>query len=227
MRKKFFVTLWILFFLGLSVLGAVFYGIFNGYIGYMPNIEQLQNPVNKFASQVISADGKLLGTWSYSKANRIFVGYEDLPPAIVQALIATEDVRFYDHSGVDYRALLRAVVKRGLLRQKSAGGGSTITQQLAKQLYSDKAGSVQERLLQKPIEWVIAIKLERFYTKEEIISMYLNYFDFLHNAVGIKTAARTYFGKEPKDLSVIECASLVACARIPVTSILSASLIVV
>ena len=215
MRKKFFVTLWILFFLGLSVLGAVFYGIFNGYIGYMPNIEQLQNPVNKFASQVISADGKLLGTWSYSKANRIFVGYEDLPPAIVQALIATEDVRFYDHSGVDYRALLRAVVKRGLLRQKSAGGGSTITQQLAKQLYSDKAGSVQERLLQKPIEWVIAIKLERFYTKEEIISMYLNYFDFLHNAVGIKTAARTYFGKEPKDLSVIECASLVGMCKNP------------
>ena len=215
MRKKFFVTLWVLFFLGLSVLGAVFYGIFNGYIGYMPNIEQLQNPVNKFASQVISADGKLLGTWSYSKANRIFVGYEDLPPAIVQALIATEDVRFYDHSGVDYRALLRAVVKRGLLRQKSAGGGSTITQQLAKQLYSDKAGSVQERLLQKPIEWVIAIKLERFYTKEEIISMYLNYFDFLHNAVGIKTAARTYFGKEPKDLSVIECASLVGMCKNP------------
>ena len=215
MRKRFFVTLWILFFLGLSVLGAVFYGIFNGYIGYMPNIEQLQNPVNKFASQVISADGKLLGTWSYSKANRIFVGYEDLPPAIVQALIATEDVRFYDHSGVDYRALLRAVVKRGLLRQKSAGGGSTITQQLAKQLYSDKAGSVQERLLQKPIEWVIAIKLERFYTKEEIISMYLNYFDFLHNAVGIKTAARTYFGKEPKDLSVIECASLVGMCKNP------------
>lgn len=215
MRKKFFVTLWILFFLGLTVLGGIFYGIFNGYIGYMPNIEQLQNPVNKFASQVFSADGKLLGTWSYSKANRIFVAYDDLPPAIVQALIATEDVRFYDHSGVDYRALLRAVVKRGLLRQKSAGGGSTITQQLAKQLYSEKAGSVQERLLQKPIEWVIAIKLERFYTKDEIISMYLNYFDFLHNAVGIKTAAKTYFGKDPKDLDVIECATLVGMCKNP------------
>lgn len=215
MRKKFFVTLWILFFLGLTVLGGIFYGIFNGYIGYMPNIEQLQNPVNKFASQVFSEDGKLLGTWSYSKANRIFVAYDDLPPAIVQALIATEDVRFYDHSGVDYRALLRAVVKRGLLRQKSAGGGSTITQQLAKQLYSEKAGSVQERLLQKPIEWVIAIKLERFYTKDEIISMYLNYFDFLHNAVGIKTAAKTYFGKDPKDLDVIECATLVGMCKNP------------
>ncbi|MGM9620442.1 MAG: transglycosylase domain-containing protein, partial [Bacteroidaceae bacterium] len=151
MRKTFFLTLWVLFFLGLSALGAIFYGIFNGYIGYMPNIEQLQNPVNKFASQVFSADGQLLGTWSYSKANRIFVGYDDLPQSIVQALVATEDRRFYEHSGVDYKALSRAIVKRGLLRQKSAGGGSTITQQLAKQLYSEKAGSVQERLLQKPV----------------------------------------------------------------------------
>ena len=181
----------------------------------MPNIEQLQNPVNKFASQVISADGKLLGTWSYSKANRIFVGYEDLPPAIVQALIATEDVRFYDHSGVDYRALLRAVVKRGLLRQKSAGGGSTITQQLAKQLYSDKAGSVQERLLQKPIEWVIAIKLERYFTKEDIITMYLNYFDFLHNAVGIKRASNDYFAKEPHRLTFTVSATPIGLCKNP------------
>ena len=215
MRKTFFLTLWVLFFLGLSALGAIFYGIFNGYIGYMPNIEQLQNPVNKFASQVFSADGQLLGTWSYSKANRIFVGYDDLPQSIVQALVATEDRRFYEHSGVDYKALSRAIVKRGLLRQKSAGGGSTITQQLAKQLYSEKAGSVQERLLQKPVEWVIAVKLERFYTKEEIVSMYLNYFDFLHNAVGIKTAAKTYFSKEPKDLSIIESATLVGMCQNP------------
>lgn len=215
MRKTFFITVWVLFFLGLASLGGIFYSIFNGYIGYMPNIEQLQNPVNKFASQVFSADGKLLGTWSYSKANRIFVGYDDLPPAIVEALVATEDVRFYEHSGVDFRALLRAIVKRGILRRKSAGGGSTITQQLAKQLYSEKAESVHERLLQKPIEWVIAVKLERFYTKEEIVSMYLNYFDFLHNAVGIKTAAKTYFGKEPKDLSVVECATLVGMCKNP------------
>lgn len=215
MRKKFFLTLWVLFFLGFSLLGLTFYGIFYGYIGYMPNIEQLQNPVNKFASQVLSADGKLLGTWSYSKGNRIFVGYDDLPQSIVQALVATEDVRFYEHSGVDYRALARAIVKRGLLRRKNAGGGSTITQQLAKQLYSEKAVSVRERLLQKPIEWVIAIKLERFYTKEEIVSMYLNFFDFLHNAVGIKTAARTYFGKEPKDLSVTESATLVGMCQNP------------
>lgn len=106
--------------------------------------------------------------------------------------MATEDERFYEHSGIDFRALGRAIVKRGILGQTNAGGGSTITQQLAKQLYSEKAGSTMERLLQKPIEWVIAVKLERYYTKEEILALYLNYFDFLHNAVGIKTAANTY-----------------------------------
>ncbi len=215
MRKKFFIALWILFFMVVGVVGVLFYGIFTGYIGYMPKIEQLQNPVNKFASQVISADGKLLGTWSYSRANRIFVAYEDLPPSLIQALIATEDVRFHEHSGIDYRALVRAIIKRGVLQQKSAGGGSTITQQLAKQLYSAKAASIEERLLQKPIEWVIAIRLEKFYTKEEIITMYLNYFDFLHNAVGIKTAAKTYFSKEPKNLTTLESATLVGMCKNP------------
>ena len=129
--------------------------------------------------------------------------------------MATEDERFYDHSGIDYRALARAVVKRGLLGQSNAGGGSTITQQLAKQLYSDVAQSTMERALQKPIEWVIAVKLERYYTKEEIITMYLNYFDFLHNAVGIKTASRTYFNKEPQNLSVCEAATLIGMCKNP------------
>ena len=181
----------------------------------MPEIEELENPVNKFASQVVSADGKLIGTWSYSRANRIFVGYDDISPSVIQALIATEDERFYDHSGIDIKALFRAIVKRGLFMQKSAGGGSTITQQLAKQLYSEKAENVKERILQKPIEWVIALKLERYYTKEEILTMYLNHFDFLHNAVGIKTAAKTYFGKEPKDLTVNESATLIGMCKNP------------
>lgn len=181
----------------------------------MPNLYQLENPVNKYASQAVSADGKLLGTWSYSRANRIFVGFDDLSPWLVKALVATEDERFYDHSGIDYRALARAVVKRGLLGQSNAGGGSTITQQLAKQLYSDVAQSTMERALQKPIEWVIAVKLERYYTKEEIITMYLNYFDFLHNAVGIKTASRTYFNKEPQNLSVCEAATLIGMCKNP------------
>ena len=215
MLKKFILTLWILLILSLGAVGCIFYAIFQGYIGYMPELRQLENPVNKFASQVFSADGKLLGTWSYSKENRIFVSYDDLSPYLVQALIATEDARFYSHSGIDYIALFRAIIKRGLMQQKSAGGGSTITQQQAKQLYSEKASSTRERLFQKPIEWVIALKLERFYTKEEIITLYLNKFDFLHNAVGIKTAANTYFSKEPHDLSLLEAATLVGMCKNP------------
>ena len=215
MRKKIFVLLWILLLLGLGAAVAAFWSIAKGYIGYMPDLQQLENPVNKFASQVYSADGRLLGTWSYQRANRIFVAYDDIAPSTVQALVATEDVRFYEHSGIDFRALLRAIVKRGILRQTQAGGGSTITQQLAKQLYSAKAGSVGERLMQKPIEWVIAVQLERYYTKDEILSMYLNHFDFLYNAVGLKTAAKTYFGKEPKELTVNESALLIGMCKNP------------
>lgn len=215
MRKKFVITLWVILFLCVSAVSLAFYAIWHGWIGYMPNLYQLENPVNKYASQAVSADGKLLGTWSYSRANRIFVGFDDLSPWLVKALVATEDERFYDHSGIDYRALARAVVKRGILGQSNAGGGSTITQQLAKQLYSDVAQSTMERALQKPIEWVIAVKLERYYTKEEIITMYLNYFDFLHNAVGIKTASRTYFNKEPQNLSVCEAATLIGMCKNP------------
>ena len=180
--------------LGIFVLatGLAFYAINEGWIGYMPPIQELQNPINRYATQVISADGKVMGTWNYNRENRIMVDYTQLSPSLVQALVATEDVRFYEHSGIDFFALGRAIVKRGVLGQKSAGGGSTITQQLAKQLYSATAHSVMERLLQKPIEWVIAVKLERNYTKDEIIAMYLNYFDFLHNAVGIKTAEHVF-----------------------------------
>ena len=149
------------------------------------------------------------------RENRICVSYNDISPYLEQALVATEDVRFYDHSGVDFIALGRAIVKRGLFGQASAGGGSTITQQLAKQLYSETAKSTMQRALQKPIEWVIAVKLERNYTKEEIIALYLNYFDFLHNAVGIKTAANTYFNKEPRDLNIEEAATLIGLCKNP------------
>lgn len=181
----------------------------------MPPVEDLENPNYKFATEVLSDDGKVLGTYSYSKENRVFVGYADLSPHIINALIATEDVRFADHSGIDAIALVRALVKRGILMQKNAGGGSTITQQLSKQLYSPSAGNIMERLFQKPIEWVIAVKLERYYTKEEILTMYLNKFDFLNNAVGVKTAAFTYFGCEPKDLRPEEAATLVGMCKNP------------
>lgn len=215
MRKLIVRVLWSL--LGASVLTAVvaFWAINNGWIGYMPPIEELQNPINRYATQIYSSDGKIMGTWNYNRENRVLVDYSQLSPSLIQALVATEDIRFYDHSGIDFFALGRAIVKRGLFRQKSAGGGSTITQQLAKQLYSETAHSVMERLLQKPIEWVIAVQLERNYTKDEIIAMYLNYFDFLHNAVGIKTASNTYFGKEPKDLTVNEAATLIGLCKNP------------
>ena len=113
-----------------------FTAISEGWIGYMPPVEDMQNPINRYATQVISADGKIMGTWNYNRENRVMVDYTQLPPALIQALVATEDVRFYEHSGIDFFALGRAIVKRGLLGHKSAGGGSTITQQLAKQLYS-------------------------------------------------------------------------------------------
>ncbi len=215
MRKKFMRTIWGLFLGAIALVMITFTLISNGVIGYMPDLQQLENPVDKYASQVFSDDGVLLGTWSYSRANRIYTSYENLSPYLVKALVATEDERFYEHSGIDFKAVLRAVVKRVVLRQKQAGGGSTITQQLAKQLYSDKAGTIWERAMQKPIEWVIAVKLERYYTKDEIITMYLNYFDFLHNAVRIKTAAKTYFNKEPRDLNLNECAMLVGMCKNP------------
>lgn len=204
------ITLGIIF-IGLAGLLA----ISQGWLGTLPEISDLQNPINKSASRVYSDDGKLLGTWSYASENRLMVTYDSLPQYLVDALVSTEDERFYEHSGIDARALMRAIVKRGIMRQKSAGGGSTITQQLAKQLYTDVAHNAIGRMMQKPNEWFIAVQLERYYTKEEIITMYLNYFDFLNNAVGIKNAAKTYFGKNPIDLNLVECATLVGMCKNP------------
>ena len=215
MRKTFIIVLWALLLIGMLATYIIFSAISDGKIGYVPPIEELENPNLKFATQVISDDGKVLGTWSLSKENRLYVGYEDLSPNLVHALVATEDVRFSEHSGIDARAFMRALIKRGVFMQKNAGGGSTITQQLAKQFYSPTADNVMERLLQKPIEWVIAVKLERYYTKEEILTMYLNKFDFLNNAVGIKTAAGTYFSKDPKNLSIEEAATLIGMCKNP------------
>lgn len=215
MRKTFVRILWGTLCAVIVFLAVSFTSIWFGWIGYMPDLEDLQNPISRYASQVYSVDGKILGTYNMNRENRVRVDYDGISPYLVQALVATEDERFYDHSGIDFIALTRAVVKRGILGQKSAGGGSTITQQLAKQLYSATAKSTLERLLQKPIEWVIAVKLERFYTKEEIITMYLNYFDFLHNAVGIKTAADVYFDKDPKNLTLTESATLIGLCKNP------------
>lgn len=216
MIRKIIIALWIFIAVVLVAIATIFVSISKGWIGYMPPVEELENPSYKFATEVFSEDGKVLGTWSYSKENRIYTGYKELSPSIINALIATEDVRFVQHSGIDAKALFRAFVKRGLLFQKNAGGGSTLSQQLAKQLFTENvARNTLQRLFQKPIEWVIAVKLERYYTKEEILSMYLNKFDFLNNAVGIKTAAHTYFGCEPKDLKTEQAATLVGMCKNP------------
>lgn len=206
--------MWSVFVLLVLLVAGGFYCIREGWIGYMPPLDELQSPISKYASQIITSDGKVIGTWSRNE-NRVFVDYDSISPYVFQALVATEDVRFYEHSGIDVRALGRAIVKRGLLRHHEAGGGSTITQQLAKQLYSSTTESTTRRLMQKPIEWVIAVELERHYTKEEILTLYLNYFDFLHNAVGIKTAAQVYFNKQPRDLTITEAATLIGMYKNP------------
>ena len=215
MRRRIIQILWGIL-LGLIIItagGAV--AIWNGWVGYMPDLNDLQNPISRYSSQVFSADGKLMGVFKATRDNRITCAYNNISPHVIHALVSTEDERFYEHSGIDFKALSRAIVKRGIMGNESAGGGSTITQQLAKQLYSEVAHSKLERLFQKPIEWVISVKLEKTYTKEEIITMYLNYFDFLYSAVGIKNAANVYFGKEPKDLNLSECATLVGMCKNP------------
>lgn len=208
-------TLWIAFVAAIVFLGVFFVLVYNGAIGYMPPIEDLKNPQDKFASIIYSSDGQELGRYFRNTGNRVYADFDEISPAVVDALIATEDARFEDHSGIDVKALARAILKTVILRQKNAGGGSTITQQLAKQLYTPPSNGFLSRAMQKPIEWMIAIKLERFYSKEEILKMYLNQFDFLYNAVGIKSAAKVYFNKDAAALNTLEAATLVGMVKNP------------
>ena len=189
--------------------------IYHGYIGYMPPVEGLLNPEDRFASRLFTSDGVEMGRFYQSRNNRVYADYSEISPHVINALIATEDERFMQHSGIDIMALSRVLFKTILLRQKNAGGGSTITQQLAKQLYSPESDGLMDRFIQKPVEWAIAVKLERYYTKEEIIKMYLNQFDFLNNAVGIKTAAHVYFNTTPDSLKIEQAAMLVGMAKNP------------
>ena len=215
MTHKIKSRLWLAFALvWFGILGGIF-AISMGWIGYLPPIEQLQNPIDKYASQVLASDGEVIGSYAHGGSNRVLTNYKDLSPHLVKALIATEDVRFEGHSGIDFRSLARAIFKTGILQQKSAGGGSTITQQLAKMLYSPPSSNFFTRMMKKPVEWVIAAKLERYYTKEEILAMYLNQFDFLYNAVGIRSAAFTYFGKTPAELNIEEAAMLIGMCKNP------------
>ena len=214
-KRRLIFWMWTIFFTGTIALILIFALIYNGYIGYMPPLEELKNPTDKYASVVYSADGKELGRYFRSTGNRVYADYYDISQHVIDALVATEDARFMDHSGIDAKAVARAMFKTVLLRQKNAGGGSTITQQLAKQLYSPESEGLIDRALQKPIEWMIAVKLERMFSKDEIIKMYLNQFDFLYNAVGIKSAANVYFGKDAKDLKIEEAATLVGMVKNP------------
>ena len=208
-------SLWTLFIAGFIAMILLFALIYNGVVGYMPPVEELKNPSDKFATVVYSSDGKELGRYFRNTGNRVYADFDEISQNVIDALIATEDRRYFDHSGIDMRAMSRVLVKTLLMGQRNAGGGSTITQQLAKQLYSPESNGLLSRALQKPIEWMIAVKLERYYSKDEIIKMYLNQFDFLYNAVGIKSAANVYFGKDAKDLTVEEAAMLVGMVKNP------------
>lgn len=207
---------WAIFILGVSSVILLFVLIKNGAIGYMPPYEEIENPTEKYATRVFSSDMQQLFKYYYTSDNRTFVPYDSLSANVVKALIATEDERFVSHSGIDARSLFRVLVRTMLFQQENSGGGSTITQQLAKQLYTEKpARSTFERGIQKFNEWVIAVELERYYTKEEIISLYLNQFDFLYNAIGIKTAARVYFDTTPDKLTIEQSAILVGMLKNP------------
>jgi len=202
--SKFILWFWILFASGIALVALIFLSASWGLFGELPPYEYLENPQTNLASQIISSDGKLLGKF-YLDDNRTDVKFEELPDNLVNALIATEDARFRDHSGIDARGTVRAFAYLG-----SKGGASTISQQLARQLFVGvRSRSKFDDIKQKIKEWVLAIRLERSYTKEEIISMYFNIYDFGNNADGIRSAARIYFGKEPKDLKIEESAMLV------------------
>ena len=198
-QKKF----WKFFFYGMGAVGLFFLFASWGLFGSMPSFEDLENPDSNLATEIISADGVVLG--KYFEKNRSQLRYADLPKNLVQALIATEDARFYEHSGIDGRGTLRAISSLG-----TSGGASTLTQQLAKQLFHGEGSKfLPFRIVQKIKEWIIAIRLERQYTKNEIIAMYCNVYDFGNNSVGVSSAAKTYFSKEPKDLTISESAILV------------------
>jgi penicillin-binding protein 1A len=207
--KKYIIWFWGLILGGFIMIAGLFFMASVGGFGALPTFEELENPQTNLATEVISSDGVTIG--KYATENRTPIKYKELPQNLVNALIATEDERFYEHSGIDFKGTARAVIKLG-----SEGGASTITQQLAKNLFTKRASrNIFKRIAQKMKEWVVAVKIERQYTKQEIIAMYLNTQDFIFNAVGIRSAARIYFGKEAKDLDVQESAILVAMLKNP------------
>ena len=206
--RVFYYGFWVLFIFGFGSFFGLFYLASTGGLGEMPDFRQLENPNTNLASQIISSDNKLLGKFHFGE-NRTPIEYDELPKQLIDALIATEDERFYSHSGIDFKATVRAVV---YLNKK--GGASTISQQLARQLFVGvRSKNIFEAITQKAKEWVLAVRLERQYTKEEIITMYLNIYDFGYNGDGIKSASNIYFGKEPMELNIEEYAMLVGMLK--------------
>ena len=211
-KVRIFIVLWVLSVLLLGMFVGYFALLSHGVFGYMPTFEELENPKENLATRIYSSDGQLLGT--YFRENRSHVCYDSISPNVIDALIATEDVRFYDHCGIDFKSLPR--VFKGIVTGNSAkGGGSTISQQLAKMLFPRQKMSKLEFINRKFQEWVIATKIESQYTKEEIITMYLNKFDFLNLAVGIESASRIYFDTIPLGLTKTQAAMLVGMAQNP------------
>ena len=195
----------------LSLPGSILFGLFLAWVGAfgpLPSTEEIANPESFLATQILDANGEMVGT--FFEENRVHTEFNQLPPHLVQALVATEDERFYEHAGIDFRSLGRALASLG-----TQGGGSTLTQQLAKQMFHEPASTKVGRVLQKFKEWIIALQLESRYTKDEIIALYFNQFDFLYQAVGIHSASRIYFGKNPQQLTVPEAAVLVGMVKNP------------
>ncbi|MFT6826485.1 MAG: penicillin-binding protein 1A, partial [Patiriisocius sp.] len=194
---------WLLLLSGIALIALLFLLASFGTFGSLPDETSLENPEKNLATEIISSDGKVIG--KFYKENRTPVAFEELPEHLKNALLATEDIRFYDHSGIDIRGTLRAAVYLG-----SKGGASTISQQLAKQLFTEQASRNKfQRGIQKVKEWIIATRLERRYTKDEILTMYFNEYDFLNQAIGIESASNIYFDKSPSELTVSESAMLV------------------
>ncbi len=207
---KWTLIFWGVILLPVALLYITMWGAKTGSLGFdpLPDLTELENPKSNLASEIITSDNEVIG--KYFLQNRTNVEFEELSPFLVDALIATEDERYSEHSGIDFKGLVRAVVNMG-----AAGGASTITQQLAKMMFHIDGGSTQHRILQKLQEWVLAIEIEKRYTKDEIVVMYYNKFDFIYNAVGIKSACHVYFDKEPIDLNIEEAAVLVGMAKNP------------
>ena len=209
-QKKFNLIFWGVFITPFLSITIIFIIAANGGLGYMPDFATLENPKIDLATQIISEDGKILGNFYFQNKNRTYVEYDQLPKNLINALVATEDFRFYKHAGIDLKGTLRAFIFFG-----TRGGGSTITQQLAKLLFHDRSKTLVERLSQKIKEYIIAVRLERAYTKEELITMYFNQIDFLHNAVGINSAANVYFNVSPDSLKIEQGAVIVGMAKNP------------